>query len=344
MRPRKGNLTGGLSSPLTAPNETEPKFFVAHLPGSGTLQLESTIEAYLRGLHDLGPVILESSAPFGLFRRRRTLSGPQPILVLPRVYPLNRLILVDGQDSRFDKPRVSRSGLDVVGSRPYVQGDPRRMVHWRNTARAGRMMVKDTEDETDLTLHIMFDSGGVWGEGRDTNFEYAIKLAATVADYALKNGVPIRVWGSHLSGASVAAAGSGGDRNGVPLTWPELLESMAVAQPTSRAAMGEGLASLPTDANLFAVVSANDEMAHENLRRAVARSGKSIVVRLEGFGELARDDGAGDSLERAGASVLTCRPGGLAQTLSDIEAMDQTQAPRASIEPIGKTSTEAGSL
>ena len=330
------------ASTLAGPAEAEQRYFVAHLPGSGTLQLESTVEAYLRGLHHLGPVTLESSAPFGLFRRRRALSGPQPVLVLPRVYPLNRLILVDGQDSRSAKTRSSRTGLDVAGSRPYVQGDSRRMVHWRNTARAGRMMVKDTEDETDKTLHIMFDSGDVWGEGRDTNFEYAIKLAATVADYALKNGVPVRVWGSHLSGASVAAAESAGNPIGVTLTWPELLESLAVALPTGRVAMGEGLASLPKGANLFVVVSANDGTAHENLRRVLARSGESIVVLLEGFGEPADDGDAGNSLKWAGASVLTCRPGGLARTLSDIEGIGGSKASGASIEPTGKTLTGAG--
>lgn len=331
------------ASALSGPDEAEQRFFIAHLPGSGTLLLESTSEAYLRGLHHLGPVILESSAPFGLFRRRRALCGPQPMLVLPRVYPLNRLTLVDSQDRRSAKTRVSRSGFDLAGSRPYVPGDSRRMVHWRNTARAGRVMVKETEDETDQTLHIMFDSGDVWGEGRETNFEYAIKLAATVAGYALKNGVPVRVWGSHLSGASVAAAGSTGDALGITLTWPELLESLAVARPAGREAMGEGLAGLPTGANLFIVVSANGGAAHENLSRALARSGESIVVRLEGFGEPAGNGDAGNSLEWIGASVLTCRPGGLARTLSEIEGMGQPNAPGASIDPGGKASAGAAS-
>ncbi|PKB71093.1 MAG: hypothetical protein BZY87_07130 [SAR202 cluster bacterium Io17-Chloro-G6] len=329
------------ASTLAGPHEAERRFFVAQLPSSSTLLLESTAEVYMRGLHHLGPVILESSAPFGLFRRRRTLAGPQTMLVLPRVYPLNRLTLVDGQDSQSDKTRVSRSGLNLAGSRPYVPGDSPRMVHWRNTARAGRMMVKETEDESDKTLHIMFDSGDVWGEGRDTNFEYAIKLAVTVADYALKNGVPVRVWGSHLNGAGVASGASAGGPLDVALTWNELLESLAIARPAGRVAVGEGLASLPTAANLFIVVSANDETAHQDLRRALVRSRESIVVRLEGFGEPATNRDAGNSPEMAGASVLTCGPGGLARTLSEIENMGQWDGSGAFIATTGKTSTGA---
>ena len=325
--------------PLTGPNEDEPRFFVAHLPGSGTLPLELTLEAYQRGLQHLGPVILESSAPFGLFRRRRALSGPQPVLVLPRVHPLNRLILVDGQDGRSAKTRQTRNGFDLAGSRPYVQGDSRRMVHWRNTARAGRPMVKETEDHTDRTLHIMFDSGDVFGEGRDTNFEYALKLTATVADYALKNGVPVQIWGSHLCGANVTPEGHVREPKGITLTWPGLLESLAVARPTGRAAMGEGLASLPAGANLFIVVSAEDTPTQKDLGRSLARSGESLVVLLQGFGEPPGIGDSAQSLKMAGYTVLTCRPGGLVQTLSEIEGLGQLYAPEAPTASAGKTTT-----
>ena len=153
------------SSPLAGPEKAEQRFFVAQLSGSQTMMLETTVEAYQRGINHLGPVKLESSAPFGLFRRRVTLSETQQMLVLPRVYPLKRLFLVDGQDAQSTKTRTSRSGQDLVGSRPYVQGDSPRMVHWRNTARAGRLMVKETEDQTDQTLQIMFECGDLYGEG-----------------------------------------------------------------------------------------------------------------------------------------------------------------------------------
>ena len=308
-------------SPIAGPKGAEQRFFVAHLPGSSTLPLESTVEAYQRGLHELGPLKLESSVPFGFFRRKRSLSGPQPVLVLPRVYPLKRLMLVDGLDGYSASARASRTALDIAGSRPYVYGDSRRMVHWRNTARAGRLMVKETEDQTNRTLHIMFDSGNLWGYGRETNFEYAIKLAISVADYALKNNVPVRIWGSTIRGTNFAAPGMVSDLKGITLTWRDLLESLAVAQPEGRAAMAQGLANLPTGANVFAVVDDGDWPSHVNLDRALARSGETVVVRLQGFGEPQGPDDCPVSLEQTGASVLTCNPGGLEQTLSDLEAL-----------------------
>ena len=311
-------------SPIAGPDGAKQWFFIAYLPGSGLLPLESTVEAYRRGLHDLGPVVLESSAPFGFFLKKRTLSGPEPFLVLPRVYPLNRLVLVDGLEGWSVNARTSRNGLDLAGSRFFVQGDSRRMVHWRNTARSGRLMVKETEDQTNRTVHIMFDSGDVWGSGRETNFEYAIKLAASVANYALKNRVPVRVWGSNFRGSNFAAADSSTDLEGVTLAWSDLLESLAVAQPAGRAALVEGLANLPTGANLFIVLSADDVQSHENLIRALAHSGETVVVRLEGFGEPQSPGYSANSLQQAGSSVVTCNPGGLEQTLSDIENLGRS--------------------
>ncbi|MCH7737494.1 MAG: DUF58 domain-containing protein [Chloroflexi bacterium] len=331
-------------SPIAGPAGAEQRFFVAHLPGSGSLPLESTVEAYQRGLHQLGPLKLESSVPFGFFRKRRSISGPQPLLVLPRVYPLKRMILVDGLDGYSASARASRNAMDQAGSRPYVHGDSRRMVHWRNTARAGRLMVKETEDQTNRTLHIMFDSGDPWGYGRESNFEYAIKLVVSVADYALKNMVPVRLWGSNLRGSNFAAPGSVSDFKGVTLAWPDLLNLLAVAQPTGRAAMGEGLANLPTGANLFVVVAADDWPSHQNLDRALARSGEAVVVRLEGFGEPQSAEDPAMSLGQAGASLLTCNPGGLEQTLTDIENLGRSNDHEAYESLAGTRTAEAGRI
>ena len=331
-------------SPIAEPDRAEQRFFVAQLPGFATMPLESTVEAYQRGLHRLGTVKLESSVPFGFFRKKRSLAGPEPILVLPRVYPLKRLALVDGLDGWSSAARPSRNAMDQAGSRPYVHGDSRRMVHWRNTARTGRLMVKETEDQTNRTLQIMFDSGDLWGSGRDSNFEYAVKLVVSVADYALKNRVPVRLWGSNLSGSNFAAPGTITDLKGVSHTWADLLRSLAVVQPVGRTAMCEGLASLPPGANVFIVMSADDEPTHEGLRRALAYAGEVVAVRLEGFGEPPSAEDTARSLEQAGASVLSCGPGGLEQTITDIENVGLSRDYQAIEASTGLVSVGAGQL
>ena len=140
----------------------------------------------------------------------------------------------------------------------------------------------------------------------------------------MRNQVPVRIWGSNLCGSSFAAPGTITDLKGVSHTWSDLLASLAVAQPAGRSAMGEGLANLPIGANLFIVMSANDEPTHENLGRVLARAGEAVAVRLEGFGEPQTAEDHTRSLEQAGASVLTCSPEHLEQTLTDLENLGQS--------------------
>ena len=49
----------------------------------------------------------------------------------------------EGTGDVLDRPR-SDVGLPR-GARPYVPGDARRLVHWRSTAHAGRLMVRELE-------------------------------------------------------------------------------------------------------------------------------------------------------------------------------------------------------
>ena len=100
-------------------------------------------------------------------------------------------------------PQVFHDGpvdKDPMGSRHYFPGDPRRHIHWRNTTRMGRLMVKEFEDAQDPTLDLLYDTTHVYGEGKDTTLEYAIKLMASAAHYSVRNQGSVRVWGGRAQG------------------------------------------------------------------------------------------------------------------------------------------------
>jgi uncharacterized protein (DUF58 family) len=179
--------------PIAEPASRLLRFFVARLSCSSPISLTSTVQAHQRGMHHLGPVVVESAAPFGLFRRRVRLLAPLSVLVYPQVYPLHRLWMLDERQGTAMQTKESRAGPETLGSRHYFPGDPLRYIHWRNTARTGQPMVKEFGDPRDQTLCLCFDTAQVWGEGRETTLEYAIKVVASVADYSLKQGASARV-------------------------------------------------------------------------------------------------------------------------------------------------------
>lgn len=136
---------------LASPENRLLRFFVSNVFRSGQVDIETTVEAFQRGLHQLGPVVVESSAPFGLFRRRRNVTGEQPDLVYPQVLPMRHLAMAQGFSGMESQGRRGRTGTDLAGTRNYALGDPRRSIHWRNSAKTGQLMVKELEDPLDRT-------------------------------------------------------------------------------------------------------------------------------------------------------------------------------------------------
>ena len=97
----------------------------------------------------MGVVTVESRAPFGLFRWRTRLEAPLSVLVYPEVHAMERLPLLEGAQGTAARPRRTPMGHEIVSSRQYFPGDPVRDIHWRNTARLGKPMVKEHEDAQD---------------------------------------------------------------------------------------------------------------------------------------------------------------------------------------------------
>jgi uncharacterized protein (DUF58 family) len=100
-----------------------------------------------RGVHQTVTMDVASAAPFALqwWTRRLTLALPQELHVSPRRGRPDRRRprSHEQQGAIVVRPRAD-TGLPR-GARPYRSGDTRHQVHWRATAHAGALMVKDVE-------------------------------------------------------------------------------------------------------------------------------------------------------------------------------------------------------
>ena len=320
-------LSAGYDCPLSSPAERWHSFFVPYLKGASPESLVRAVECHRRGLHSFGPVTVESKAPFGLFRRRRHLPSPLSVLVYPQVHPLNSFPLMEGAQGTAVRPKRTPVGQEVAGSRQYFPGDPLRHVHWKNTARMGRPMVKEFEDTQENTLIISFDTTHDLGQGKETTLEYSIKVAVSVATYVMQHGGSVRLLAGRLAGQEAP--------------WPQMLKELALVE----AGKGPGLAalvgSLPGQTRVLVIVSETDEEAIEALtRRAGQMSGLAIVV-LEGF----RDDPpvhngkATETFERIGVPVVSCGQGNLPEALRSLEQVEWFDGPQRGINGLKRVST-----
>ncbi len=134
-----------------------------------------------RGILTVGPLRVEHGDPFGLTRRRSTVTGLDVLTVLPRVDELSRVPLTSGHDplsGRDHRHRLGDVGDDLYALRPYVPGDDLRRVSWRASARRDELIVRQDELPWQRRTTVLLDARSeTMG---DTIFERAVSAAASV--------------------------------------------------------------------------------------------------------------------------------------------------------------------
>jgi uncharacterized protein (DUF58 family) len=185
--------TGRRPSPLTLVTHrvaglSDLTFVVEPLVGGGAAEIMAERQAIHRGRTGTSTAQLSSSAPLGLVTTEAsvTLSTPMtvhPPLVPQRVPPLGPHGL---ESSRADP---DRSGVDVHGIREWRTGDEARQVHWRSTARRGRLVVLEREVPRGGSLAIL-----VAGPAASPGWEVLVSAVASVGVAALDAGHPVQLF------------------------------------------------------------------------------------------------------------------------------------------------------
>lgn len=141
----------------------------------------------------VGPVRSVRGDALGLVRREVRWTDPIELFVHPRTVPLS------GAAAGFLKDLEGRPTRDLSASdvsfhalREYVVGDDRRHVHWKSTARAGQLMVKQYEETRRSHLAVALSSNPVDYEDPE-EFELAVSVAGSLGLQALREEKDITV-------------------------------------------------------------------------------------------------------------------------------------------------------
>ncbi len=189
---------------------------------SGSLAWEYGPER--RGRHPAGGAWIVTGFPFGLRRARRALDVERPLLVWPLTFPVGRVPEEAGGEGVSGQALRDRAGDagDLLGIRPYRRGDPLRRVHWAQTARTGDLIVCELQATAAARVQIVLDLDpqAHAGSGPDGSLEWAIRVAASLADAWLAQGADVELI------ADGRALGSKG--GSVPIRRRSLLDALAV--------------------------------------------------------------------------------------------------------------------
>jgi len=143
-----------------------------------------------RGHFRIEPLQIRTGDPFGFFESSAAVGTGVTAVVYPRVDPLPLWKLpsanVDG--SHATPERTLQTSPLATTVRPWAPGDAFNRIHWRSTARHGDIQVKEFELEQTADAWIVLDleRAAQAGRGDESTTEVAIRVAASVADKAIR--------------------------------------------------------------------------------------------------------------------------------------------------------------
>ena len=158
---------------------------VPPLPVNGDLLLERTIMPVRRGEYRLDQLVARDSDPAGLFLRERQISLPSSIVVYPATLPIRQLRLPPQETFNVSTAvtPISASGNshEFYGVREYHPSDGMRHIHWRSSARCGRLMVREFERSAALSVALLLDADAdALTPKTGANLETCVTLAASI--------------------------------------------------------------------------------------------------------------------------------------------------------------------
>lgn len=251
------------------------------LPPGRSFHLLYRITVNRRGCHQIGPLVLESGDVFGLFRKFRVEPQRDFVTALPKSTVIEEYQV--GSSRKLGEITAARSVFEdmtsVRGVRDYRAGDPLKSVHWKNSARTGRLQTKlyDPVTEAGATLILDFhretweEAAQQYSERNTPASELAVELVNTVARYLLEGR-----W-------KVGLFSNGRDPLGLPgVTMGEVkgTDSMRLAlEAAKRAAEDDRLEPINVRASRRSV---QFSVINENLGRVALSDGLQIEELLPG--------------------------------------------------------------
>lgn len=174
-------------------------FFVKSLHKK--LTIETELSSDIRGVHQIGPLHLETGFPLGLKVFKKILENTKSeIVIFPTPIEIKKFPFSIDESSTLhgDNKSKRKGGQDeFVSIREYKHGDSPRHIHWPISAKKRELIVREYQDMLSSSLIIILDLNKDFnvGSSKDTTLEYAITIASSLAIYALDMGYSISIFG-----------------------------------------------------------------------------------------------------------------------------------------------------
>ena len=170
---------------------------VVKLKAGQTYKFRYQILCKYRGYYQIGPLVAETGDLFGLHRKYRVLGDPIYVQINPETE------FIDGYNIQSRRPigeiimthRLFEDPTRISGIREYQAGDPLNRVHWRATARTGKLQCKqyDPSSLAGASLLIDFHRDSFDTAHEPVRSELSVTAAASLANTVFEMGEQIGI-------------------------------------------------------------------------------------------------------------------------------------------------------
>jgi len=147
-----------------------------------------------RGSHEFGAIELRVASPLRLWERHSRAGAPQRIRAYPNVRAIARYqsLAADARTAQLGvKKRPRRGdGLEFHQLREYRAGDVLRQIDWKATARLGKTISREYQDERDQRVVFLLDCSQRLRalDGARSHFDAAIDAVLLASHVAVRQG------------------------------------------------------------------------------------------------------------------------------------------------------------
>lgn len=271
---------------------------VFSLGARGAKEWTYRIGAHRRGVLRVGPALVETGDPLGLDRRSAFFEpSAREIVVYPKLRPLEHFAL----PSRLpvgevrSSQRIFEDPARIAGIREYTDKDSLKRIHWKVSARTGRLHVKEYDPSMAIEnlMLLNLDAREYDPSQRYSAPELAIEVAASVAYHLHKRRQGVGLVTNGADPAATEDARAGGrpaalvlrPGTGQLVTLLEMLARVQVSEGVERQGfcglITEHSRRLPWGGTVIAITP-KDTVDMMNVVASLRRSGFNVVIILVG--------------------------------------------------------------
>jgi len=160
----------------------------------GWAEIEYELKALVRGELAFGAVEMRVRSPLRLWQRRLFAPAAATTRVYPNFAALSRYALL-ATDQRLSQIGVLQrprrgEGLEFHQLREYREGDMQRQVDWKATARSGKLISREYQDERDQQILFLIDCGRRLAAHDDalSHFDHVLNAVLLLAYVSVRQG------------------------------------------------------------------------------------------------------------------------------------------------------------